>query len=422
MHNQLHLLTTACAGILALSVSGGCTRQPGKAAPPQVPVVPVSKPIDRLVTDYAEYPGRTEAVQLLDVRARVTGYLVKMPFREGDEVRGPDHPAAVPAGTLGLLAASSPGPLPAVTSLHPLRTVGDLLFEIDPQPYQALYNRAVAELGHTQARLRLAQADNARAKVVAKTPGAMSQQDLDKYQAAEDEAAAAVTASTANIAVHKVNLDFCRVTSPISGQVSRYLVTLGNVAKQDDTVLTTVVSLDPIYAYFNMDEPTLERLKSLVNDGKISADLQTAQLPVYLGLQTTEDFSHAGTIDFLNNQVNPSTGTISVRGVFPNPKPAGGVRLLTPGMFVRMRLPLGPPRQALLVPDRAVGMDQGLRFLYVLDTDNRVQYRRVRTGPLQDDGLRVIEEGLKPDDRVVVSMIQQLRPHQLVEPETVISP
>ena len=164
-----------------------------------------------------------------------------------------------------------------------------------------------------------------------------------------------------------------------------------------------------MYVFFDMDEPTLLRTRKAVNAGKIKLPEKGTKMPVLMGLQGEEGFPHEGTINFVNNQVNPTTGSILVRGVFANPLPKGGHRLLSPGMFVRVRLPIGQPHPALLVIDRAIGSDQGHKYVYVLDAENKVQYRRVTTGPLQDDGLRVIEQGLKPDDWVIVGGLQQVR-------------
>jgi multidrug efflux system membrane fusion protein len=176
------------------------------------------------------------------------------------------------------------------------------------------------------------------------------------------------------------------------------------------------MSQDPMYAYFDTDEPTLLRVRRAVATGKIKqAELGTN--PVFMGLQDEQGFPHEGRIDFVNNQVNPSTGNITMRGVFPNPLLPGRVRLLSPGMFVRIRLPIGPKHPALLVIDRAVGSDQGLKYVYVVDAQNKVQYRRVTTRPLQDNGLRVIESGLKEGDWVVVGAIQQVRPRSEVRPD-----
>jgi multidrug efflux system membrane fusion protein len=211
------------------------------------------------------------------------------------------------------------------------------------------------------------------------------------------------------------------VTAPVDGIVARYYLTLGNLVNQDQTLLTTIVSVDPIYAYFDMDETTLVQIRQAVAGGTI-APTQTGKIPVFMALQGEQAFPHQGVIDFVNNQVNPATGSIAVRGVFPNPVLRENVRLLSPGMFVRIHLPLGPPHQALLVIDRAIGSDQGLKYVYVIDGQNKVQYRRVMTGALQPDGLRVITDGLKPGERVAVGAIQQIRPNTTVQPESMAMP
>jgi multidrug efflux system membrane fusion protein len=360
----------------------GCSSGPPQPAPAQPPAVPVSRPVSQQVTDYVDFTGRTDAVQAVDVRARVTGYLVQMPFKEGAEVKK-----------------------------------GDLLFEIDPSPYQAQLDQAQAQVELNQASLKLAQTIYTRGQSIAKdNSGAISQQLLDQYRAAVEEAQARVKASQAVVEVYKLNVGYTRVTSPIDGRVSRYYLTLGNLVNQDQTLLSTVVSQDPMYAYFDTDEPTLLRIRRAVSEGKIKP-AEDGKNPVLMGLQDEEGFPHAGKIDFVNNQVNPTTGSITMRGVFPNPPLPGGVRLLSPGMFVRIRLPIGPQHPALLVIDRAIGSDQGLKYVYVVDAENKVQYRRVTTGPLQDKGLRVIEQGLKPDERVVVGGLQQVRPKMDVRPD-----
>jgi membrane fusion protein, multidrug efflux system len=223
--------------------------------------------------------------------------------------------------------------------------------------------------------------------------------------------------------ISRLSHEFTRVVSPIDGQISRYYQPLGNLVNQDQTLLTTVVSVDPMYVFFEMDEPTLLRTRKAVNEGKIKLPEKGVKMPVLMGLQGEDGFPHQGTINFVNNQVNPTTGSILVRGVFPNHLPKGGHRLLSPGMFVRVRLPIGQPYPALLVIDRAVGSDQqGLKYVYVLDKNNTAQPRHVTTGPLQDDGLRVIEHGLKPDDQVVVGALQQVRAGDDVMPEQVPMP
>jgi multidrug efflux system membrane fusion protein len=364
----------------------GCSHGSPQVAPPEPPAVPVSKPVRRVVTDYVDFTGRTDAVQAVDIRARVTGYLTEMPFKEGAEVKK-----------------------------------DDLLFVVDPRPYQAQLDQAEGQVNRYQAQLNLAKKTYARYKALfAREPGAVSKQALDQYQAQVEEADSSLKAAQASLKVFQLNLDFCKVTSPIDGQVSRYYLTLGNLVNQDQTLLTTVVSLDPTYAYFDVDEPTLQKIQHYIDEGKIE-QLHEGVIPVQMGLQGEDGFPHRGEINFINNQVNPATGSISFRGVFPNPKSAKGVRLLKPGMFVRIRLPMGPPHPALLVIDRAIGSDQGLKYIYVLDKDNKTQYRRVTTGALQEDGLRVVT-GLRPDDWVVVGALQQVRPRIQIRPDKVSMP
>ena len=371
-------------GLPALAL--GCGRRPAPPADSGALVVNVARPVQRKVLDYIDYTGRTDAVYSVDIRPRVTGYLTKMPFTEGSDVKE-----------------------------------GELLFEVDPRPYQALLDQSLGQLELAKARLKVAQANNSLAKETAKTPGAIAVQDLNKYEAAEEEALAEVDAAKANVEVNRLNRNFCEVTSPINGQVSRYYFTLGNLVNQDQTLLTTVVSLDPIYAYFDVDERTLLRIRNAVNQGRLRPK-HPGEIPVLMGLQGESGYPHDGVVNFINNKIDPYTGTITLRGVFTNPQPENGVRLLSPGLFVRVRIPLGEPHDALLVTDRAVGTDQGLKYLYVIDAQNKVQYRRVTLGPLQDDGLRVIASGLQPDDWVAISSLQQVRPRMEVKPDQVAMP
>ena len=351
----------------------GCSH-PSQLAEPEAPAIPVSHPVSRQVTDYVDFTGRTDAIQAVDVRARVTGYLVQMPFKEGAEVKK-----------------------------------GDLLFEIDPRPYQAQLDQAVSQVTLNEASLHLARTTLARDKQVDKeAPGGVSKELLDKDAAAIAEAEARVKAFQASSEVYRLNVGYCKVTAPIDGRVSRYFLTLGNLVNQDQTLLTTVVSVDPMYAYFDMDEPTLLRIRHAVNDGRIKR-LESGEIPVLMSLQGEQGFPHDGKVNFVNNQVNPTTGSISVRGVFPNAAPKNGDRLLSPGMFVRIRLPIGQPHPALLVIDRAIATDQGLKYVYVLGADNKAEYRRITTGPLQPDGLRVVD-GLSANDWVLVGGQQRSAP------------
>ena len=378
-------------GILVLFSSsvlasiGGCGEAPAQLAPPQPPAVPVSKPLQQEVTDYVDFTGRTDAVQAVNVIARVTGYLVQMPFKEGAEVKK-----------------------------------DQLLFEIDPRPYQDQLSLGQAQLATYKSQQQLADANFVRATKLIKDK-TISEQEFEQYKSTKEQAASQVQSAEANIAIYKLNLEFTRVTSPIDGRVSRYFLTLGNLVNQDQTLLTTVVSQDPMYAYFDTDEPTLLRVRRAVAEGKIKPAVANKN-PVLMGLQDEQGFPHAGTIDFINNQVNPTTGSVTVRGVFPNLILSQGVRLLSPGMFVRIRLPIGQPHSALLVIDRAISSDQGLKYVYVVDAQNNVQYRRVTTGSLQENGLRVIQSGLKPEEWVAVGALQQVRPGMNVRPDQTAMP
>ena len=217
----------------------------------------------------------------------------------------------------------------------------------------------------------------------------------------------------------QLDLDFTKVTAPVSGRISRYYVTVGNLVQAGDltggTLLTTIVSVDPMYAYFDVDEHTVLRVKQLIREGKAKTP-DDAEIPVWLGLANEDGYPHRGTINFVDNQVNPKTGTLRVRGVFPNKDEA-----LSPGYFARVRVPIGVPHKALLVTERALDTDQGQKVVYVVDKDNRVASRPVRLGALHD-GLREITDGLKPGERVIVNGLQQVRPGMTVEPNLVDMP
>jgi RND family efflux transporter MFP subunit len=361
-------LLTACA-----AVSGCGTPTAPVAAPPKPPEVVVTLPVVRQVTDYEDFTGRTEAKAAVEVRARVTGYLERVLFKEGTEVKQ-----------------------------------GDPLFEIDPRPYQAELQRAEATLAQSQARLRRCERDLKRANDLL-PQNAISQDDFDQISGDRDEAAAAVKLAEASRDLAQLNLSFTRVTAPITGRISRQLIDPGNLVKADETALTTIVSMDPIYAYFDQDERTLLRVRRLVRAGVLKT-IQESAVPVLLGLVDEEGFPHEGRIDFADNRVDAMTGTLRLRGVFANPQ-----RMLSPGLFVRIRLPIGAPHAAVLVSDQALGTDQGQSFVYVVNSKNEVVHHTVTVGPLEG-GLRVIEQGLAKDERVIVNGLQRVRPGVKVAP------
>jgi RND family efflux transporter MFP subunit len=361
-----------CAGALAATACG-CGAKSKVAATPKSPEVVVDVPTIRSVTEYEEFSGRTEASFSVDIRARVTGYLDRLHFKDGVDVNQ-----------------------------------GDLLFTIDARTYQADLDKADAQVEQTKAHLQRIKNDYQRGTVLLQKKVITQQEaDLTIYDRAETEAALAAANAARETAA--LNVGFTRVAAPISGRISRRNIDPGNLIKADDTVLTSIVALDPLYAYFDIDERTMLRLRRLEAEGKIKTT-SGSNLAVQVGLADEEGFSLAGSIDFTDNRVDPNTGTLRVRAVIANPR-----KVLAPGLFIRLRLPIGNPRPATLVPEEAISSDQGQRFLYVVNENDEAVYRRVKCGPLED-GLRVIESGLAPGERVVVNGLQRVRGGTKVRP------
>jgi multidrug efflux system membrane fusion protein len=349
------LLRVLSGGFFVLAI-GAMTGHAGDKKDDAPFVVPVSKPVQRSVTDFANFTGRTSAKDFVTIQPRVTGYLEKA-FKEGAEVKA-----------------------------------GDVLFEIDPRPYQAQAAADKAKVAHAEAALKLAKAVNTRFKELAKTPGVVSERELDQYQAHEEQAVAALELQKVNLQTALLNLDWTVVRAPIAGRIGRSKVTVGNLVKQDETKLTTLVSTDSIQVHFELDERTYLRLREAGKDGKVPAKAG-ADLTVLMGLASEQGYPHRGTVDFVDSRVNPKTGSVMARAILANPKGKDGGSLLLPGMFVRVRLPIGKPYDGLLVVDGAILSEQGLKFVYVVDAENKIESRRVTLGPLQDDGLRV-EKGM----------------------------
>jgi RND family efflux transporter MFP subunit len=364
------ILSLACVALV------GCGRVESEQGPPPPPEVLVSLPVSRTVTDYEDFTGRTEAVKMIEIRARVTGYLDQVHFEEGSEV-----------------AQGAP------------------LFDIDPRPYQAELDRTEANVFQAEAHLTRLNADCARA-VMLRPKGAIGQEEYDKIIGDRAEADAGVRAAKAYRNIAKLNLTFTKVTAPIAGRVSKQFIDPGNLVKADETALTTIVSLDPIYAYFDVDERTHLKLRRLVLDGMAKFGRETA-LPVSMGLADEQGYPHPGKINFEDNRIDSTTGTLRIRAVFPNTQ-----RLLSPGLFARIRLPIGAPYQAILMSEQALGTDQGQKFIYVVGNKNEVAYRAVKVGRLHD-GLRVITEGLALGEKVVVSGLQRVQPGHTVDPKVV---
>jgi RND family efflux transporter MFP subunit len=345
----------------------GCDNSAQKPAAPPVQEVEAGLPVMQQVVDYVDFTGQTVAMKSVDVRARVSGYLEKVKFREGFEVQE-----------------------------------GEELFLIDPRTYEAEKNRAEATLAQNRAHLERLTKDFRRAEeLLAKK--AISQSDYDQTAGDHKEAEANVQTAQAALRLAELNVAFTKVTSPISGRISRQNIDPGNLVVADNTILTTVVSLDPIYAYFDVDEGTTLRFRRLLEAGKVKS-ARDAKSPVYLGLADEGDkYPHEGTITFVDNRLDPSTGTLCLRGMFDN-----HMKFLAPGMFVRVRVPIGERHRAILAAERAIGSDQGQKFLYVLNDKNQVVYREVQTGALQN-GMRVIESGLAPDERFIINGLQRVK-------------
>ncbi len=358
----------------------GCGPAPAQpSSAPPAPEVLVSLPVSREVADYVDFPGRIEAVNSIEVRARVTGYLDKVYFQEGAEVKQ-----------------------------------GDLLFEIDPRPYKAELARTEGNIVQSEGRLRRMEAEHQRATSLL-PKGNISREDFDRIAGDRTEARGALAVAKANRDMAELNVGFTQVRAPLSGRISRRYIDPGNLVKADETPLTTIVSLDPIYAYFDADERTTLRLQRLVRAQKIKWSLK-AGVPVTLGLADEEGFPRQGTITFADNRLDPDTGTWRLRGQFANTDFA-----LSPGLFVRLRAPIGEPYPAILVSEQALGTDQGQKFVYVVNDKSQVEYRRVKVGSLHG-GLRVITENLKPKEKIVVSGLQRVRPDMEVSPTLVEMP
>jgi multidrug efflux system membrane fusion protein len=355
VHRFIRCLLTLTAPAALLS----CSRHQPAAMPP--PRVTVSQPQVATVTNWDEYPGHLEAVESVEVRPRVSGYIDSIHFTDGAEVKA-----------------------------------GDLLFMIDPRPYQA-------ELDLAQARFELAENDLQRAESLRGTK-AISEEEYDSRSKAARVAKAALD-------VARLNLEYARIMAPINGKIGRRLVTMGNLVQGGAgaaSTLTTIVTMDPIYGYFDVAEDVFLRYRNNASDPS-SPGQTNSPLACELALAGEEGFPHTGRVDFFDNQVDAKTGTIRVRGVFANAD-----RALVPGMFAKVRIPAGPPEQTLLIPDVAVGFDQNYKFVYVVNPTNVVETRTIETGR-SHGALRAVLKGLMPQDRVVVNGLMVARPGAKVE-------
>jgi len=345
----------------------GCQRAAPKLVPPKPPEVAIDLPTRQVVTEFEEFTGRTMAVYTVELRARVSGYLDRVFFQDGALVK-----------------------------------TGDPLFEIDPRSYRSAVAGAQATIDQLQARLeRLTRQEDRRRRLL--DTRAVTDEELEQSTFDRAETKAELEAAQATKQLADLNLSFTQIIAPITGRISRRMVDPGNLVRADDTPLTTIVSTDPIHAYFDMDERTVLRLRRLIQEGKIqSSDKSTVVTEI--ALSDDPAFILRGAINFMDNQIDAMTGTLRVRAVIANPR-----ELLSPGLFVRIRIPVSEPHAALLVREEALGTDQGQRFVYLVNEKDEIVYRRVTVGMLLE-GRRVIETGLELGDRVVCTNLQRVRP------------
>jgi multidrug efflux system membrane fusion protein len=356
-----HFLLAATGGMLLAISLTGCKQAPDKKASLPVPV-DVAAVVPKPIRLSDEFNGRVASINSVEVRARVTGYVDKVAYREGDSVKQ-----------------------------------GDLLFVIDPRPYRDALDSAKASLERERAAAAFADIQSKRAQAL----NASKAISLEEYQNRDSDlsqSTARVHEAEAAVATAELNLSFTEVRSPVDGRTSRAQLTRGNLAQADQTVLTTVVSQNPLYVYFDCDEQSYLRFQERAHRGN---GVSSAN-PVRVALANESGFPHLGRIDFLDNEVNPSTGTIRARVILPNPD-----HLLTPGLYARIQLESTGTVQALLVDDKAILTDQNQKYVYVVGPTNVAQRKDVVTGGMAD-GLRLIQSGLAPGDRVIVSGLQQI--------------
>jgi RND family efflux transporter MFP subunit len=368
------------AALLALAtLVASCGEQKQQAGGQPPPAVTVAKPQKRTVVDYDEYVGRFAAINSVEIRARVSGYLDKLHFKDGQVVKQ-----------------------------------GDLLFTIDKRPFQNTVDQARANLLQAQSNLAFTESDYTRGQQLVRDK-TITDQTFEQRAQAFRNAKAGVSANEAAVRQAELDMEFTELRAPMNGRIGDRRVSPGNLVTGgtggNTTLLATIVSIDPIYFEFTFDEASYLRYERLANAGQDVASRNTG-VQIALKLIDESDFDHEGRMDFVDNVIDRSTGTIRGRAVVANPK-----EIFTPGMFARVRIPGTPPYEALLVPDVAIGTEQARRFVVVIDDQDTARLKYVTLGQVTKDGLRAIKDGIGPDDRVVVSGLMQARPGTKVKPE-----
>lgn len=374
-----HIARSVFAAMTFALVVSACDQPKPPAAAPPPPAVTVAKPVNKTVVDRDEYVGRFVAVDSVEVRARVSGYLERVHFTDGQTVKQ-----------------------------------GELLFTIDRRPFQNALGQARAVLDQARANLAFAEADLARAQQLVRER-TISEQVFEQRTQAARTARAAVAANEAAVRQAELDLEFTELRAPVSGRIGDRRVSPGNLvaggAAGSTTLLATIVSTDPIRFEFTFDEASYLRYVRVSDKGDTDVASRGAQTPVKLKLIDEKTFEHEGSVDFLNNVIDTSSGTIRGRAQFKN-----ALGLFTPGMFGRVQVPGSAPYEALTVPDVAIGTEQVRKLVYVVGADDVPRPKYVTLGPVID-GMRVIKEGLGPDDRVVVNGLMRIRPGQKVTPQ-----
>ncbi|MDO5581030.1 MAG: efflux RND transporter periplasmic adaptor subunit [Planctomycetia bacterium] len=352
------------------------TQKNSSAAPLEVSVV---SPINRKIIDYDTFVGRTAAVETVEIRAQVSGYLEEIHFQAGTEVKK-----------------------------------GDILFTLDSRVYKAVLAQCESDVAACEARLKRLESELLRAEEL--LPGkVISKSEYDLALADHDECAAQYAAAKANLDKARIDVDYTSIRSPIDGVVSRELITTGNLVSAKNTLLTTVVSMDPLHVFFDIDERTLLDLAPQRYE-KEQNDQEKSRRSIRFGVVENTDFPNEAQIDFVEPQVNSTTGTMEMRAVYKNERIEHGIFRMMPGLHVYVKIPTSDPYEGLLIPEETIQTDQSVKYVFVVGPDNKAKFRRIQPGALQKDNMRAIRSGLKKEDRIIADNLLRIRPDIPVKP------